>query len=206
MPRTGLPPDEERTGSLDERVLRWISRSSGRIAFNALRRGLGVHPESLTRALRRLERSGAVTRQELGYALVAGMDAALGRPPERKFHSVASVELTEGGNPEPILGTLAGRWFGGLRWVGVYERDAEPWLVWSVEGARGEVLLSVHDRTLRVGYEPDAGTPDAVLQSAARDLLVQALTRVPRYEPTPPDGNVQLRARAEDPMLSGIAS
>ncbi|MCI4317072.1 MAG: GntR family transcriptional regulator, partial [Thermoplasmata archaeon] len=54
---------------LDDRVRELLGNIGGRLAFNGLRRALGVHPESLTRALRRLEREGVVQRRADGYVL-----------------------------------------------------------------------------------------------------------------------------------------
>jgi hypothetical protein len=54
---------------LDERVRGLLAEFPGSVAFQGLRRTLGVHPESLTRALRRLERDGEIERTDEGYRL-----------------------------------------------------------------------------------------------------------------------------------------
>ena len=203
MPRgdaSAWPTERER--SLEERIVRFLGREPGQVAFNGLRRALSAHPESLTRALRRLEHGGIVARLPTGYTLADGYHKAIGRPAEREFRAVASVELARGVTPEQVLGSMAGRWFGRLRWVGVYEREEDPWLVWSVDGTAGHVLLSVHGRTLRVGVEGDQTGPSEVLEERARELLVRGLERIPR--PAPPSGSsVALSAGAEP---SGWAS
>lgn len=163
------------SGRLDERVLDLLAERPGRIAFNGLRRALNVHPESLTRALKRLQREGIVARDRDGYALVAPPD--LDRPTVAvDSRTVASVRLPRGTQGEALLGALAGRWFGALRWLGAYERPGDPWLVWSVDGQPGHVLLGILKGQLRVMVDAPRGTPDAPeLESAARDLLRHAL-------------------------------
>ena len=188
----------ERERSLEERIVRFLGREPGQVAFNGLRRALDAHPESLTRALRRLERGGIVARVASGYTLADGYHKSIGRPPEREFRSVASVELAQGITPEQVLGSLAGRWFGRLRWVGVYEREEDPWLVWSVDGSAGHVLLSVHGRTLRVGVEAGQSEPSDVLEDRARELLVRGLERIPRPS-RPAGGPSTFRALPETP-------
>lgn len=167
--------DPHRTGRVDDRVLHMLTERASRIAFNGLRRALGVHPESLTRALRRLEREGVVTRTEGGYAL------AEPSPPHgtelRPHRVVASVELPPGAQAEDILGRLAGRWFGTLRWVGIHEHPGDPWLIWSSERGRGHFMLSIHRGSLSVLTDlpsGGAGTDDG----AAYELLAQAVERI----------------------------
>jgi hypothetical protein len=159
-----------------------LSEHSGRIAFNGLRRALGIHPESLTRALRRLEREGLVVHREGGYALRQAHPASHDRPPESR--TIASIELPPGSLRDDVLGRLAGRWFGELRWVGLYDHPGDPWLVWSVGGAEGHVMLSVRGGTLRVLAEGPA-SPAHRLESAAYELLAAAVEQLregPRTE------------------------
>ncbi|MFZ0699112.1 MAG: hypothetical protein WAN74_02830 [Thermoplasmata archaeon] len=172
---TGGEGEAPRTAGVDGRVLEILSERSGRIAFNGLRRALGVHPESLTRALRRLARAGTVTRTEGGYALTepALKGSRSGNPPR----TVASIQLPPGALAEDILGRLAGRWFGSLRWVGIHEHPGDPWLVWSTERGHAHFMLAIQRGSLRVLTDLPAGgvgTEDG----AAYELLAQAVERI----------------------------
>ena len=157
-----------------------LAREPGRISFNGLRRGLSAHPESLSRSLRRLGRGGQIVRTDAGYVLADGFHPEMRPVEDRVFRPVASVELGREVTADLVYGTLAGRWFGRLRWVGVYERESHDWLVWSVDGARGHVLLGVEGRTLRVGIEAEGDSADDDLEDRARELLVRGLERIPR--------------------------
>lgn len=165
---------------LDDRVLEILQTRGGRLAFNGLRRALGAHPESLARALKRLEREGAVDHQEGGYSLAISPSAAPSRQYVPETRSVASVQLPSGIPSDSVLGQLAGRWFGALRWVGVYDRTGDPWLVWSVGTSSHRVMLSVRAGNLRVLVEGNArtsATPPEV-ETAAWELLRHALDRL----------------------------
>lgn len=197
--------ERPRDPRVDDRVLEILSEHSGRIAFNGLRRALGIHPESLTRALRRLEREGLVVRREGGYALRQARPASLGSPPESR--TIASVELPPGSLRDDVLGRLAGRWFGELRWVGLYDHPGDPWLVWSAGGADAHVMLSVRDGTLRVMTEgPEAQARR--LETAAYELLAHAVQqlRLGARADSPAVATFELGAPDEGTARSGFAS
>ncbi len=169
------PPDPR----LDDRIVDLLRRGPGAFAFNGLRRALDAHPESLSRSLRRLERLGVVARGTHGYALVAGPGPEEAPRDRAPLRSVASVELAPGVTRADLLGRLAGRWFGSLRWVGVHDRPDDPLLVWSVEGSDGHVLLGVRRGSLRLFVDrPRPRSGSDALDRAARDLLAHALERL----------------------------
>ena len=206
---SGTPDDATppKGGSLDLRVRSILGETPGSIAFNGLRRALGAHPESLSRALRRLEHDGVIERRSGGYALVGRMrlpDERSEIPPAR---TVAEVTLDVGSDATSVLGSLAGRWFGELRWVGIFDRAKDPWLVWSV-GSLGKVMLSHRRGTLRVLIDSRAETPSApVLEAAARELLLHALEAARRSggaRPAPPAG--ALTFRLDEERSSGFAT
>ncbi|MGA7923445.1 MAG: hypothetical protein WCA77_05660 [Thermoplasmata archaeon] len=180
--------DGEMMGRLDDRVIDVLIDHQGTIAFNGLKRALNAHPESLARALRRLERDGLVRRGPTGYMAVG--DRPTGTIPGRDEPTrslVASVELVPGTTASAVLGGLVGRWFGQLRWVGIHERPGEPTLVWSVEDGSGHVMLSVHGRMLRVYVDRLHGDARrSAVERAAHDMLRFALERLPRFAPSAP--------------------
>lgn len=191
--------ERPRDPRVDDRVLEILSETSGRIAFNGLRRALNIHPESLSRALRRLERDGLIVRSKNGYALrePAGLPTS-SAPPRR---TIASVQLPPGAQRDDVLGRLAGRWFGDLRWVGLYEEPGEPTLVWSSSGLTGHVLLSIRGGTLRVRAEGPLAEQRR-LERAAYDLLARAIDRV-REAPEIPTPSVTPFRRTEPPAAFG---
>ncbi|MCI4358518.1 MAG: MarR family transcriptional regulator [Thermoplasmata archaeon] len=184
---------------VDERVLGALASNSGTLAFNGLRRTLKVHPESLVRALRRLEREGMVLRSENGYALREPVPprAASGPPRAR---TVASVRLPPNVSAHDLLGRLAGRWLGPLRWLGVYEHPGDPWLVWTLGTTSEHAMLSVRRGTLRVLADADSTSPEA--DDAAYALLARALDSVRDTPRTPSDEDLTRFSRDERPNLA----
>ncbi len=193
-PASPLPPSisgPDPSLRLDERVRELLSEFPGSVAFQGLRRTLGVHPESLTRALRRLEREGAVQRTQEGYRLTdhSSLDArgSWVRPGAPRWEGSPRVELrlSPGEDASLLLGRLSGRWFGDFRWVGSYEEGRRTTLLW-VSRAGGELLgLVLEGDLLRIHQQPS--TPQAVDRPlASYELLQHVLTalRGPSRAPT----------------------
>jgi DNA-binding Lrp family transcriptional regulator len=169
----GTPPEGSTVaGRLDDRVLEVLQELPGRIAFSGLRRSLGAHPESLTRALKRLEREGLVERTPSGYRAVV----APGEKPSRPLsglRSVAQVEIPAGVDGEAILQRLSGRWFGSLRWMGVVERSHDRLLAWAHRDGTGTVLLGLQRGQVRIfTTTPLAVEPESDADDAAYEVLV----------------------------------
>jgi hypothetical protein len=177
--------DASVSSRLDDRVLLALQELPGRIAFNGLRRVLRAHPESLSRALRRLEREGLIERTDGGYRLLA-REPSLDPSAVDDLRPIARVEVPLGVAPETVLGRMSGHWFGNLRWVGVIERASGRLLAWARRDGSGYVLLGIQGRTLRV-YVPDETGPGelAEAEDAAYELLGHA---VDALRPTAPDG------------------
>ncbi|MFI5414157.1 MAG: hypothetical protein ACHQ16_00570 [Candidatus Lutacidiplasmatales archaeon] len=194
--------DRVEEAPLDDRVVEFLQDRPGRVAFNGLRRALDAHPESLVRSLRRLERHGVVLHGSGGYGLVdrPTISPAAPVPKSRPF---AEVTLAPGISRTELFGRLAGRWFGPLRWVGLYEPSDGPWLVWSVEGSRAQVRLGIRRGRLTVVIDrPDPSVPDPRADDAARRLLGHAVDALDPNEPTQ-DGTLTFSAR---PLGLSVAS
>lgn len=172
----GTHPDPTGTlGSLDDRILSVLHDLHGRVAFNGLRRKLGAHPESLARALRRLEREGLVEREDGGYRSLSDGGASP-TPVAEELHSIARIELPRELDAGTVFARLAGRWFGSLRWVGVVEQPGRRLLAWARRDGYGQVLLGVHRGVLRVYVPaPAASGDEAETEALAYELLVQAV-------------------------------
>lgn len=158
---------------LDERVLTTLQGLPGRIAFSGLRRVLGAHPESLARALRRLEREGLVERTDGGYRALTGLSRSA-EDLTRELRPIARIDLPLNTPPDALLGRLSGHWFGSLRWVGVVDRPDERLLAWARRDGSGYVLLGIDRGALRVYVPADPSADAAEAEDAAYELLVHA--------------------------------
>ena len=142
--------------------------------FDGLRRITGTHPETLSRALERLEEDGYVARSPEGYSLT-----------ERAKESFALKPAFGGARKVPILHTflpyeasaakivaaLKGRWFDSMRWVGIAESEDGLTMKWVTDD--GSALIDARfsagqlDIDARVAKETDL--PKAV--RAAHQLI-----------------------------------
>lgn len=187
-------------GRLDDRVLVALQELNGRIAFNGLRRALRAHPESLSRALHRLEREGLVERSAGGYRALLEepkVETASAMP----LRPIAHVRIPVGSSPEVVLARLSGRWFGNLRWVGVIDRPSQRLFAWARRDGSGYVMLGIHGGNLRV-YVPDS--PEASDPGEAEDAAYELLGHaVGALRPAPRDADLLLyrsgRAATETP-------
>jgi len=179
------PPSEmEELPRLDDRVRELLSEISGSVAFNGLRRALRVHPESLSRSLRRLARQGAIERTAQGYRLVpedpaqgpaaVPSDLPTGAP-------VAELKLPPQDSPEEVLGRLAGRWFGDHRWVGFFEGNGTTTLLWAHRTDGSRLWLRIRGDVLEVFEDPPGkGGPVAAYQLLRHVLGSWRVDRHPR--------------------------
>jgi hypothetical protein len=193
--------DRVEEAPLDDRVVEFLQDRPGRVAFNGLRRALDAHPESLVRSLRRLERHGVVLHGSDGYGLVDRPSSPPGPAPS-KGRPFAEVTLAPGVSRTDLFGRLAGRWFGPLRWVGLYEPADGPWLVWSVEGSRSQIRLGIRRGRLTVLVDrAGAEGPDPRADDAARRLLGHAVDALDPSEPTE-SGTLTFSQRLSGPFFA----
>src|SRR2546425_11744556 len=121
----------------DREVLELLrNEPSSAVGFQGLKRRLGLHPETLSRALRRLERDDLVEKTELGYRI--GERARTLLTPTAMKPAIPSVPILQTFLPPevhlPELATyLRGKWFGDLRWYGLMETRDELTLSWLSE-------------------------------------------------------------------------
>jgi len=189
-------PERSVSGRLDDRVLETLQGLRGRLAFSGLRRVLRAHPESLTRALVRLEREGLVERADGGYRAL-GPSPPLDAPSADELRSIARVDIPPTVRPAALVERLAGRWFGSLRWVGTIERPSGRLLAWARRDGSGMALLGVTGGSLQV-YVPGGATSDDPIESeeAAYELLYHAVEAVRPSGEAVPEGDVRVRAFA----------
>jgi DNA-binding PadR family transcriptional regulator len=105
-------------------------------AFEGLKRRLGLHPETLSRVLNRLEDQGIVKKGAKGYRVTSKAKELL------KLHSFntssPSMHLLQTLLPpdvpiQQVVSNLKGKWFGVLRWLGYSENGKSVTLKWITE-------------------------------------------------------------------------
>ena len=135
--------------SNDKKILSVLNQDSDLVdnqyTFNGLVRKLGIHQQSLSRALRRLEDAGLIQRVESGYKLSKNLRSILVKKSRIDLENLARkiskqhlqfVQILQMYIPttvkvDEVVGKLVGKWFGNLRWIGLVEGDGGYVLQWA---------------------------------------------------------------------------
>ena len=121
----------------DREVLEFLSQDpSSQIAFQGLRRRLGIHPEQLSRALHRLADDDLVEHTDLGYRVTSrAMQVISPGPlrPEESGITILQTHLPANLDLRGLVQALRGTWIGPLRWYGLSELADGMRLAWALE-------------------------------------------------------------------------
>lgn len=121
----------------DREVLEFLSQDpSSHVAFQGLRRRLGIHPEQLSRALHRLADDELVERTDLGYRVTPRALQVLSPGslrPEEPGVMILQTYLPADLDLRRLVQSLRGAWIGPLRWYGLAEFADGMRLAWALE-------------------------------------------------------------------------
>ena len=121
-------PDDSFLSERDADVLALIEKEDLAIfTFDGLKRRTGLHPETLSRILSRLEEEGIVKKEHEGYRVTPKITKLKLHQPQREETTTPLVQtfLPSDLMTEQLIGQLKGKWFGVLRWLGISEN--KPW-------------------------------------------------------------------------------
>jgi DNA-binding Lrp family transcriptional regulator len=170
------------------------------LAFQGIRRSLNLHPEKLSRALRRLEEAGVIARTKDGYRLTeAGVREipAVERPKVERL-TVMDTMVPVSASVESVVEQLKLKWFSNLRWVGFTAHGGVAALRWVTEDGRKRVTATLNEGRLLIDVEGELtdGVRDAIAGAQAIFAhIIRAATRAPAAADAPeawgPEGLVQ---------------
>jgi DNA-binding Lrp family transcriptional regulator len=157
----------------DLAILRELAESFGdigAISFQGIRRKLGLHQETLSRSLRRLERDGLVDKSEHDYRISKKGSEILSLGKRKSDTSPVPHVVF----PIPILRTilppdaaeseiesaLSHKWFGSLRWYGSSSGDEGTILSWTTDDGKLKLSARISEGYLTV--ESEATTKDSM--------------------------------------------
>jgi len=148
----GLPPPY----SLSERdtdVLSLIDEEDlTTFTFDGLKRRLGLHPETLSRILSRLEEEGIVKKTPEGYTVTPKLTRLKLHPTRQETQSVSLLQTYLPSNmlTQQLISTLNGKWFGILRWLGISETSEGVTLKWVTEDGGMQIAASISGNALNI--------------------------------------------------------
>ncbi len=150
--------------SLREKDLILLSELAGQdkqlhaTSFQGIRRKLGLHQETLSRALKKLERDGFVQRIWNEYVLSEKGKSVISRTQRDHFPQaeesypipILRTILPPEANVELLERSLAHRWFGHLRWYGSTRSEDCSIFTWVTEDGRVSVSATMSNGYLSV--------------------------------------------------------
>lgn len=128
----------------DTKVLALLNEAGSNYSFKGIMRRLGIHQQSLTRALRRLEEMGLVEKSKVGYHLSkVGQTAATARVEAKgkEYMQLLQTYIPVDVSAATIVHALVGKWFKNLRWVGLIESATGFTLQWSSDDGSFQINL-----------------------------------------------------------------
>jgi len=121
--------------------------------FDGLKRRLGVHSETLSRILCRLEDQGLVKKQSEGYRVTARVKEFVPLYPysaDEQRVPIMQTLLSPEVPVQQVISDLSGRWFGVLRWLGYSESREDVTLKWITEDGGVQVNAVFSDNHLSI--------------------------------------------------------
>lgn len=138
----------------DREVLEFLSRDpTAQIAFQGIRRRLGIHPEQLSRALHRLAEDSLVQKTEVGYRVTPKAQSIFSPKewnPGRPSATVLQTYLPADVDVRALVAALRGSWVGPLRWYGLVESGDELRLSWVIEDESIQLDVRIHSGQLSI--------------------------------------------------------
>jgi DNA-binding transcriptional ArsR family regulator len=141
-------------GDRDSDILAFLSQEDFTFfTFEGLKRRLGLHPETLSRILNRLEQEGIVKKSAEGYTVTREIAKHL------KLHQTNTheprVSLLQTFLPSDIavqqlISNLRGKWFGLLRWLGLSETNESVTLKWITEDGDIQIDAKITETQLTI--------------------------------------------------------
>src|SRR6266496_1126999 len=160
-PRVGSDPLDLREH--DREVLEFLSQDpSSQVAFQGLRRRLGIHPEQLSRALHRLADDALVERTDVGYRVTPRALQVLSpgsQRPEEPGVTILQTYLPANLDLRGLVQALRGSWIGPLRWYGLSEFADGMRLAWALEDDTIRLETLIRPGQLIVTRLSDGVTP-----------------------------------------------
>lgn len=141
-------------GERDNDVLALISEEDlTDFSFDGLKRRLGLHPETLSRILDRLEQEGIVKKGPSGYTVTSKINEFLrlrqASDGESRVPLLQTFLPSDMSVPQ-LISDLKGRWFGSLRWLGLSDNGQGVTLKWITEDDGIQVEANISEMALTI--------------------------------------------------------
>lgn len=146
-------PDDYYVSGRDADVLALIETEDLAIfTFDGLKRRTGLHPETLSRILSRLEQEGIIKKEHEGYSVTPKITQL---KLSQTRHEEPTTPLIQTFLPsdlmtQQLIQSLRGKWFGLLRWLGISENSQGVTLKWITEDGGIQIAAVIQGTALNI--------------------------------------------------------
>jgi hypothetical protein len=172
---------EERPSPNDLVVLRALNEDEDarELSFQGIKRKLGLHQETLSRSLHRLQRDGFVERLDHAYRISPKGITSIGgdktkipsfklEPADPYAVSLLRARLPPDINVIELVNSLSYKWFGNLRWLGSTQTPESATLSWITDDTGLKISVRIKNDVLTIETFP---TGSDSLSEATRSAL-----------------------------------
>lgn len=208
--QTSVPMDagsledlEDRPSPNDLAVLKAIGEDEDarELSFQGIKRKLGLHQETLSRSLHRLQRDGFVERLDHAYRISPKGILTIDGEKEKKIPAIEQIDpysvsllrarLPPDINVSELVNTLSYKWFGNLRWLGSTQTPDSSTLSWMTDDTGLKILVRIKEDVLTIETFPTG--PESISEATRSafelfDHVSKALKGVARSSPGPSFG------------------
>jgi DNA-binding MarR family transcriptional regulator len=161
----------------DWQVLDAFHDAESSLAFQGLKRRLGMHQEALSRALQRLENDNLVERTEDGYRLTQHGSEIIHLPPRgsTKATSLLETYLPSDVPLTDVISRLKYCWFSTLRWLGYSNNENEALLTWVTDDGNTQVRARFSNNHLSIEIDSENGQNSNIAIKSAHELAARII-------------------------------
>ncbi len=121
--------------------------------FDGLKRRTGIHPETLSRILSRLEDEGIIKKSPEGYKVTPKitklkLNQTQTRPEQTS--TLLQTYLPSDLMTQQLIAELKGRWFGLLRWLGMSQSSSGVTLKWVTDDGGIQITADIQGTALNI--------------------------------------------------------
>jgi DNA-binding Lrp family transcriptional regulator len=147
------PPTDYCPSERDADVLALIENEAlASFTFDGLKRRTGLHPETLSRILSRLEEEGILKKEHAGYRVTPKITQLKLQTPRSETPTTSLIQtfLPSDTHTSQLILTLKGKWFGMLRWLGISENKDGVTLKWITEDGAIQISAYIEGTALNI--------------------------------------------------------
>jgi hypothetical protein len=120
--------------------------------FDGLKRRTGLHSETLSRILNRLEQEGIVKKEPQGYRVTPKVTKLKLHQTHNEKPTTPLIQtfLPSDLMTQQLILALKGKWFGVLRWLGISENNQGVTLKWITEDGGIQISANIQGTALNI--------------------------------------------------------